>query len=142
MKSSIQHPASSLVALLLALSLVLGFTGCAHVADGEDPFVVRTEQTIDGAFATVDAFVAHEHQFRDWYRENAPQVHAFAETELRRKIQPTGERRFEALTRNARGALETYKVSVSAENATAVNVAVDVLTDLATRAATYQLIPE
>jgi hypothetical protein len=123
---------------LLIISLLL-FTGCGTLDPGEDPVVVRAEQTIDGTFATLDGFVTHNHLHRAWYREHAREAHQFAEN-LREKVPPLNERRAEAIVRNARGALETYKRSRTAENATALNAALDVLTDLATRATTYQLL--
>lgn len=39
----------------LALFLVVGMAGCATLAPGEDPIVVRTEQTLEASLAVYDA---------------------------------------------------------------------------------------
>src|SRR5574343_95674 len=69
--------AAKAAATVGALMLLLGATGCATVAPGSDPYVVRDEQTINIAFDTVDAFLK-------WERDNrilAPQeVQEFAES--------------------------------------------------------------
>ena len=63
------HPASSasgrslllrergvlLSRVALALFLVVGMAGCATLAPGEDPIVVRTEQTLEASLAVYDA---------------------------------------------------------------------------------------
>lgn len=131
---------SILSAVLLAAGVTL-LTGCGGVQlePGEDPIVVRAEQTIDGAQATIIHFLTHEHKFRDVYRAEFPHVHGWAEG-LRVKIPNTGERVYEAAIKNARGTLLAYKQSKSQPDADALDVAIAVLQDIVVQAGKYELL--
>lgn len=68
----------------LALGLTLA-TGCAHLQPGEDPLVVRTEQTLTVAGAAFDFVVRMDNANRPFYRTNLPDFHNFA-NKLRERV--------------------------------------------------------
>lgn len=63
---------------LLILPLLM-FCGCAAIAPDADPVVVNAERSTKIAFEAMDSFLSVEHQYRDWFRVNAPDVHVAAE---------------------------------------------------------------
>lgn len=54
-------------------------SGCATVAPGADPLVVRVEQTQATGQAVLDAVVHIEHSEAGFFRTNAPAFYQFAE---------------------------------------------------------------
>jgi len=64
--------------ILIALAL-LSMTGCAILKPGSDPLVVRTEQTLTIAKATLDTFEKTDNANRAFWKTNAPALHTFAE---------------------------------------------------------------
>jgi hypothetical protein len=68
--------------LLLALStclLAFVILGCASVASGNDPLIVRGEQAEKGGIVIFDAVVNQDDSNRAFWKTNAPAFHAFAE---------------------------------------------------------------
>lgn len=59
------QPPGPSVRLSLMVGLLVVGTGCASILPGNDPLVVRAQQTRGVAFATFDAFVTIEHRHRD-----------------------------------------------------------------------------
>lgn len=81
----------SLLSLLATVALVPTlFSGCATLEPGADPFVVRVEQTQEGAKATLDLAVHLDNADRGFWRTNAPAFHQFCEW-LRTPIPYKGE---------------------------------------------------
>jgi hypothetical protein len=69
-------PISMIASLLACLFIVFG---CAQLRPGEDPLVVRAEQTEAAAKASFDLILNIDHSDRGFWRTNAPAFHAFAE---------------------------------------------------------------
>lgn len=65
-------------------------TGCASVAPGHDPVVVRAEQSLSIAFDTIDTFLKLEHGNQELVKQKVPEVHAFAQ-KLRAKVTVGGK---------------------------------------------------
>lgn len=68
--------------LIISMAVGLGIdflTGCASLAPGADPLVVRVEQTETGAKATLDLIVNEDDANRAFWLTNAPAFHQFAE---------------------------------------------------------------
>jgi len=63
---------------IIFLVAVMAF-GCAHTAPGEDPILVRSEQTLVVTFAVLDSFVRIEYQNRALIAEKAPSLASLAE---------------------------------------------------------------
>jgi hypothetical protein len=63
----------------LALTTALFFMGCAHLAPGADPVVVRVEQTETIAKTTFDQVLSIDNSQRAFYATNAPGFHNFCE---------------------------------------------------------------
>jgi hypothetical protein len=64
------------IACLLAILLT---SGCASIAPGADPFVVRVEQTQATANATFDMVLHIDQADRGFWKTNAPGFHNFCE---------------------------------------------------------------
>lgn len=82
-KVAVQPPTSTgnnalnlFVGLALLGSLALG---CAHLAPGADPLVVRVEQTQTTAKGAFDLVLKFDHANRPYWRTNAPAFHDFCE---------------------------------------------------------------
>jgi len=73
----------------LCLALLV-MTGCASVAPGHDPVVVRAEQSLSIAFDTIDTFLKLEHDNQELVKKKLPEVHAFAQ-KLRAKVTVGGK---------------------------------------------------
>lgn len=71
MRTFLRFPAVALVALFIY--------GCSTVQPGEDPLVVRTEQTEATAKASFDLVLNIDHANRPFWRTNAPAFHSFCE---------------------------------------------------------------
>jgi len=114
----------SFAALVALMGLFLA--GCAAIAPGHDPVVVRAEQTQRLAFESLNAFLRLEHSNRAFYMVKTPRVHEAAES-LRRRAPES----FRAL----RGAIVAYKTNrtpagkASLETALAVVLAIGAETD-------------
>lgn len=105
---------NAILALAIAMMLLL-LAGCslfqrAPVAPGEDPVVVRAQQTHRLAFTAIDSFLKVENENRAWISANIPEIHAFAE-KLRAKDQATGERYAAARLKQAWAAIELYRAT-------------------------------
>lgn len=61
-------------------SLTLAVSGCSAIKAGNDPFVVRVEQSQKIGFTTVDTFLKIDDANRGFFRTNAAPAHAFAES--------------------------------------------------------------
>lgn len=72
----ISKTVSALVALCAASLL---FTGCASIASGNRAVVVRAEQSISLANATLDSAVHIDDANRSWSMSHAPAFHQFCE---------------------------------------------------------------
>jgi len=66
--------------LLLALSLSFLILGCRTVKEGNDPLVVRTEQTLVIARDTLDLFLSLEYQYHPVVRERLPEMQLIVQT--------------------------------------------------------------
>lgn len=102
--------------ILPILSFVT-FCGCAAISPDADPVVVNAERGTTIAFETVDSFLALEHTYREWFRVNAPDVHAAAEK--LRKEAPAAFASVNAL-RKAYKASRTPEARANLETALAV----------------------
>lgn len=102
------------VAMLLALLLPFSVVGCAALAPGADPVVVRAEQSIQIAFSTFDTFLKLEHDNSAKVKDKAPEVHQFAEW-LREK-DASGTSQGIAMIRSADNFKNAYKSNRTAEN--------------------------
>lgn len=69
--------ATPILFLMGTLSFLAG--GCAALAPGADPIVVRAEQAQTGANATFETFLKIDDADRAFYASNAAPLHAFAE---------------------------------------------------------------
>ncbi len=70
----------SLVGCLLAApALIALFEGCASLAPGADPVVVRAEQVETIAQSTLNLVVQEDQANRGFWMTNAPAFHSFAE---------------------------------------------------------------
>lgn len=72
----VQQVAGAAAAALLAVGI---FSGCAHVAPGNDPIVVNVERTETVAKSTFDMVLSVDNSQRDFFRTNAPAFHNFCE---------------------------------------------------------------
>lgn len=90
--------ARTLVVLLLCSSLA----ACAALKAGEDPVLVRAEQTEQTAFATMDTFVNLERDNEALLRTLVPGIHAAAEA-----VRLKGP----AAIRDLRDVIATYKAA-------------------------------
>ena len=68
----------ALVAISFAC-IPLSFLGCASLAPGADPIVVRTEQAETTAKSTFDLVLNVDQADRGFWRTNAPAFHGFCE---------------------------------------------------------------
>ena len=97
-------------AVFLAASLCL-LMGCAAIAPGSDPVVVRAEQTTAIALDTFDLFLAIERQQESALLKVNPRIHEFAE--LLRREAPQWFSTARALTASyKRHRTETSKANV------------------------------
>lgn len=63
---------------LTILSLAL-LTGCAALAPGADPIVVRAQQSESVGYATIDTFLKIDNSNRAFFISNVPALHIYAE---------------------------------------------------------------
>lgn len=64
----------------LTTACIFGFLiGCAHIAPGNDPIVVRAEQLSTTGKATLDLVVNIDQADRGFWRTNAPAFHEYCE---------------------------------------------------------------
>lgn len=82
------------------LAVVVLVVGCASVAPGSDPILVRGEQSLSVSFAILDSFVRVEYNNRSLVQAKAPQLSALAE-QIRRNAP--------ALLRTATQAVDMYR---------------------------------
>lgn len=72
-------PVAGLVLGLAISTATLLSPGCATLAPGADPLVVRTEQGLSTANATFDFLLHVDNADRGFWRTNAPAMHNFCE---------------------------------------------------------------
>ena len=68
-----------LAVILLTGLLPAAFLGCAHVAPGQDPLIVRAEQAETVAANTFNLVVTVDDANRPFFIANVPEFHKFAE---------------------------------------------------------------
>lgn len=105
---------TKLALLLSTFGLLLCF-GCAALSPGADPIVVRAEQTISIAFATINTFTKLDDENRELFRTKVPEVHAFAEW-LRAPIGYPPAPRGIALIASAHSVKLAYKAARTPDN--------------------------
>lgn len=60
-------------------SLSVALAGCAMLSPTADPIVVRAQQSETVGYATLHTFVTIEKMNGEFYKSNAPAMHAYAE---------------------------------------------------------------
>jgi hypothetical protein len=108
---------------LLSILSVLIITGCATIQKGQDPLIVRAEQSEQIAATTFDLVVNLDNSNRTFWRTNAPAFHQFAEwvrtpVEIGELTLPRGL----AMIRQVDDAKVAYKSNVAQSNALLVAV--------------------
>jgi hypothetical protein len=101
--------------------MVVGCSGCATLAPGADPVVVRAEQTLSASLDVTTALLTLEKDHPATFDAAIPGAHKVAE-DLRVKFPPAyheGER-----------LLETYKANKSIDNKVTLTTALAVVTQL------------
>lgn len=73
------HIKRSLLSLVFVAACTALFFGCANIQPGEDPLVVRCEQTEATAKASFDMVLNIDHADRGFWKTNAPAFHSFCE---------------------------------------------------------------
>lgn len=63
----------------LLYTSIAWLAGCAHLAPGADPLVVRVEQSEQSAKATFDLLLSTDNANRPFWATNAPQFHQLCE---------------------------------------------------------------
>ncbi len=94
---------------------VASFTGCATVQSGQDLIVVRAEQSITVAWASLELFVKLDDANRAIWKERFPEAHKFAE-HLREKVGTPPTQRGIAWIEAAVKAKNLYKKEPSTAN--------------------------
>lgn len=100
------------LALVCLSPILVALHGCATVDPGQSTFVVRVEQTQEGAAATFDFVLQTDQLNRGFWRTNAPAFHNFCEW-LRTPV-PFGQMQLQralAMQANVQELKKTYKTN-------------------------------
>ena len=112
---------------IISAFVILALVSCSTLP-GNDPVVVNAEKITAVAYTTIDTFLKLEYENQALVKSKLPQVHAFAE-QLRQHAQ--------AYLQAARDATKAYKAAKNSGTASALDSALNVLTDLTANAQTY-----
>ena len=100
--------------LLLTVALAL-CAGCKTILPGNDPIIVRAEQSIQVAYATFDTFTALDNDNRELFKTKFPTVHEFAEW-LRASVGQPPMPRGLSIIQSANRVKLAYKSNRTAQN--------------------------
>lgn len=121
-------PPKDIPPVVMLFLLPLLFTGCAGVEPGSDPVVVNAERGLAVSVEVVQSFMNIDHAHRDWFKANAPDVHAAAET-LRRK--------FPSAHDSALALIKAYKRNRTPENKASMLTAMALVNQLSIEASAW-----
>lgn len=126
--------------LLAAIWLL---AGCTTLQPNADPVVVRAEQSIQVAFATLDTFLKVDHANRELFKTSLPEVHKFAEY-LRAPVGNPPAPRGISYIESAVKVKNAYKLNRTAENKASLVTALATLETLIqqTQAQLDQTVPD